>query len=80
MEQLQELLTRKQEIENLIKNKQENLAHLRGDAFSGYSLNTSYDEFKINSYYDRIHESGMLELLEYQLEKINADIEKFYYQ
>jgi hypothetical protein len=80
MEQLQELLTRKQEIENLIKNRQENLVHLRCDAFSDYHLNRCYDEFKINSYYDRIHESGMLELLEYQLEKINADIEKFYYQ
>ncbi|MDR1615440.1 MAG: hypothetical protein LBR98_00240 [Syntrophomonadaceae bacterium] len=80
MEQLEELLTRKREIENLIKNKQENLVHWRSHAFMDYTLSSCRDEFKINGYYDRIHEGGMLELLEYQLEKINADIEKFYYQ
>lgn len=78
MDQLAFMLAKKQEIENLIKNEQASLWDTNNVYMDDQVVHSSYGDFSYRPYYNKAKEHGLLELLEYELEKINADIEKFY--
>jgi len=78
MDSLNNLLNRKKELEQLIKNRQE----IFNQSFSEYMDELSmYDQHQADEatmYFEREKELGMLEMLQLELDRINSALNSYY--
>ncbi|NLV21511.1 MAG: hypothetical protein GXY49_05950 [Syntrophomonadaceae bacterium] len=71
MEQMQKLLAKKQELEQLIKNKMENVSTPMAEWNDELSAYDQHPGDQATDLFEREKEFGILELLQFELEKVN---------
>lgn len=77
MDSLRRLQARKAEIEEMIRHKQDNLFDYQQLSTAELSLYDEHPADTASELYEREKEQGLLEMLEYELEKVNDAINKF---
>lgn len=76
MDYRERLLARKEEIEQLIKNKQDDLMIPLIETTDELSMYDQHPADIASELYEREKDNGMLELLEFELEKVNDAVDK----
>ncbi|MDD3888995.1 MAG: yteA family sporulation protein, partial [Syntrophomonadaceae bacterium] len=76
MDYRQRLLARKDEIEQLIKKKQDNLMIPLAETTDELSMYDQHPADIASELYEREKDNGLLELLEFELEKVNDAVDK----
>lgn len=77
MDSLERLQSRKTEIEEMIRQKQDNLVSYQGMAEDELSLYDQHPADTASDLYEREKEQGLLEMLQYELEKVNDALERY---
>ncbi|MEN6391714.1 MAG: TraR/DksA C4-type zinc finger protein [Syntrophomonas sp.] len=76
MDNWQRLQARKNEIEEMIRHKQDALFSYQHSANAELSLYDEHPADLASEVYEREKEQGLLEMLEYELEKVNQSLER----